>query len=68
MIGCDRKVVTRECSSQVSHSRAPGGRPSPVTGSTRSASVTGPPSTNRTGMNMFSVMCSAMWTLNIAEP
>ncbi|CPB38070.1 Uncharacterised protein [Mycobacterium tuberculosis] len=30
--------------------------------------MTGPPSTNRTGMNMFSVMCSAMWTLNIAEP
>ena len=51
-----------------SHSRGPGGLPCPAGGNARSANVAGVPSTSRTGRNMFRLMCSAMWTLNIADP
>ena len=37
-------------------------------GNARSASVTGAPRTSSMGTNMFSVMCSIMWMLNIADP
>ena len=54
------------CSAARSHSRGPGGSPSPAAGSARSASVTGAPSTSRIGTSIDSSMCAAMCMLNIA--
>ena len=67
-MGLDRNAVKGEWTARTIHSRGPGGSPAAALGNTRRANVTGAPSTNRTGTNMFSVMCSIMCTLNIAEP
>ena len=66
--GLERNPVIGEWMNRVIHSRGPGGLPGPAVGSTRSASVTGAPRTSSTGANMFSVMCSTMCTLNMADP
>ena len=68
VIGFDRNAVNGEWTARTIHSRGPGGAPGAALGSTRRANVMGAPSTSRTGTNMFSVMCSTMCMLNIAEP
>ena len=57
-----------EWTARTIHSRGPGGAPGAALGNARNANVTGAPRTRSTGTNMFSVMCSIMWMLNIAAP
>ena len=66
--GYEVNEVIGECTRRRIHSRGPGSSPGRADGSARSARVTGAPSTSSTGTNMFSVMCSPMCTLNIADP
>ncbi|SHV12478.1 Uncharacterised protein [Mycobacteroides abscessus subsp. abscessus] len=54
------------CNANWTHSRSPGGSLLPAAGSTRSSSVTGPPSTSSTGTNIESIMCATMCMLNMA--
>src|SRR5438477_537468 len=66
--GFDSTRISGEWTTHTIHSRGPGILSSRAGGSARNASVTGPPSTSRTGTNILSVMCAPILTLNIAEP